>query len=647
MWLRARLDRPARSLHRFAFDPTQLARSRGYSAQLRDASTPLLVRRGRGALTWLDRWRARIERSILTRSGHPESGVMLALATGSRSVLDPDVRSRFRRNGAAHVLAVSGLHLGLFCLGFNALVERSLRGFTWLTRRIASRACAALITLPVVAGYVLLSGASASAVRAGCMAAVFLLGVTMGRKASAVHALAVAALGILSHRPAWCFDLGFQLSIVATLALILASRTRRATLGRASWALESLRMSVVAALATSPVLLWLFGELPVASPITNLLVVPPLAFVALPCSLFGAMLDVAGVPGAELLLWFSARVVRLTLWITEAAGSWLETTLCWGRPRGVAIGGWLVVALSSPWVGVASLRAHACTLALAGALLASAPPLGWFAPERMELHVIPVGQGDSTLVRLPDGTSILIDGGGVVTGTRSVGLTRVLPYLRGLGIGRVSILVATHGDYDHAEGVSALLVPLGAQEVWLPGGDRSTSLRHIEARAEAAGVVVRRVWTDQIRLFGQVEVQLLPAPRAPHPNDQSLVMRLCLEGVCALWTGDIEAAREVELLRSGVSLRADVLKLAHHGSRTSSSCSFLDAVRPRVAVAMVGAENRFGFPHPEILDRLGARGVRVLRSDEGEHVVELGGEGVRIYRPGRDPPFGGRAGGGI
>lgn len=613
--LRARFRPSGGPLHEFAFDPVAHARVSGVAAYGVARSELVLVSLGRGPRAAIDRLRVRLERSLMTRLAPREAGVLLAIVTGDKSRLDPELRAAFAANGAAHVLAVSGLHLGILCVGVFAVLRRVVGLSPVVSSAIGAERAAAAVTLPLVLAYVLLTGAPASAVRAGLMASIVLIGVMNDRRASSVHALCAAVLTMLVTNPFWLFDVGFQLSVAATGSLILTP-TRSAP-GVAAKLIEGIRISTVASLATAPVLLWHFGATPLLSPLTNLVVVPPIAFVALPCALVGSLLDAVGLPGAGVVLWAAGASVRCAITVASIGAPFLEAALVWGRPAGLGLLGWTWVGLWSPAFGAASLRTHAVLVATSVALVAFDSPQ---RSEELRIHAVPTGQGDCTLVESGVGR-LLIDAPGSLASSGSRARRAILPYLAGRGIARVDVVVLTHADLDHAGDAAEVVRATRPAEVWVPDGQSSAAFERARAAASDVGAewVVVRIPTVRVR--GDSTLSVWPALSGLGRNDGGLVMRQCERDVCALFAGDVGAAREEMLLASGVALRAAYLKVAHHGSRTSSTAAFLDAVRPRVGVVHVGRGNRFGFPHREVVRALSTRGTRIRRTDDGAAIV--------------------------
>ncbi len=525
---------PSPAWHAEAFDSARWARSRGIAGILTARGELVRVSAASGPAVAIDRLRVRIERALLTRVEGDAAGVLVAMITGSRAALDGRLRDRFAATGAAHVLAVSGLHLGLLLAAAFRMLTLTLSRWHTLVLRYDARAAAAVVSLPMVAAYVVLTGCPASAVRAGLMASVMLLGAVAGRPASALHGLAVSCWAMVAINPWWLADAGFQLSVTATAGLVLAAMVDRSRAPRAGWAPlralgASVRASVVASFATTPVLLWHFGQTPLAAPLTNLLVVPPLALVALPVGTLGALGCAAGVPGAEVLVRIAAGAVDASLAIDRLAGEHLAVALTWGRPSLAALLGWSVLAVASPWFVWRHRHVAIASCVVATALLWHDAPGSLRPTGHLRLTAIPVERGSSTLIELPDGTSLLVDGaaGGRFAG--DIGARDVVPWLRARGFGRVDVVVATAPDGRRIGGLPSIMRALRPAELWVvEAADRRQPLRGVIASAQRLRVPVRR--------FEQAERTELggAAITAYIDEHDQLVVVACLEARCVV-----------------------------------------------------------------------------------------------------------------
>lgn len=713
---RGRLRNNPPALHPYAFDAERWSQRQKLDGGMMLDGPPLFVGVEPNAQRSIDARRARVEHAI-RRHGHPDAaGILVAMITGTKSGLSDEVRARFAAAGTAHVLAVSGLHLGLLAAALWWVLRHVFSMFPSLLRRANADAWAAVVSLPVLAVYVGFTGFPVSAMRAGWMACAVLIPKIFSRRSSSLHGVSFAVLILLTMNPLLIDELGFQLSVAATLSLVLLARQKpdpplpdepddpedpdedspiflfgqldkprdapdpddapapstagtiasarevadttparrddadlRLLVGFTAgdseeeapsrlvrawrWTWAALEVSIVSSLATAPFLVWHFGGLPVLSPIPNLILIPPLSLLGLPLAAVGAALDplVPALGGAlvQLALW----VVEACLWVARSCSAVFELEAVLGRPHLLGVIGWGLIAVASPFV-TRRLRTWWWPATIAGVLLVGGdaylrqPP-----PGVLEMHAIPVGQGDATWIRFPDGTTMLIDAGGQGFGTSKTGGRYVMPYLRAHGHTRVDILVASHGDADHIAGVVELLPVLRPSQVWVGNHDMRRGLeRALYQAAKAQGVrYVQPHFEWQEVQIGEVRLEILPVDGLDSSNDGGLSFRLCYRRFCALFTGDNELRRESFFVQQGFPLSAQYLKLGHHGSRTSTTPSFLQAVGPSVAIAHVGPDNQYGFPHPEVVARVEAAGIRLWRTDRGEAVVHQS-DGERLWR---------------
>jgi competence protein ComEC len=563
-----------------------------------------------------------------------------ALLLGRRETLDRALSDRFAKTGLVHLLAISGTHVALMGAVF-VLIGRMLR---------LSRTRVAWLTIVLITLYLAVIGAPPSAMRSGIMLALALLSVVLQRPAATLPIVAAAALVILAVQPMAALDVGFQLSFAGVLGIILL---RGAMMRRvppvmlkhpaARWLTESLVVSVAAFVCTAPIVAHHFGQVaPVsilanlpAIPLTSLALIgigaaaavepvcPPLAHLladgaGLALDLLNAVVDVAiRVPGGHAAVarpqwWAWAAAALVFLLALDAAGKMRD------RVR------WAVAAMS------------------AAAAFLLLPLLGAAAGGGLEIDFIDVGQGDAIALRTPAGRWVLIDAG-ERDDRWDAGERRVLPFLRARGAKRIEALVLTHPHADHIGGAAAVMRGLPVGRVIDPGMPMGTPvyLQTLQV-AEERGIgwnAARQDRTLQVDgvelLFLWPTVDALDAP--DDPNDISAVVRVRYGGFSALLTGDASALVEDRLIaRYGDSLRADVLKAGHHGSRTASSGPFLDTVDPELVVISAGVRNDYGHPHAEVLARLGARGIDLARTDRDGTVrieVEPGGTAWHRVEP--------------
>lgn len=535
---------------------------------------------------------------------HPGAGYARGLLLGELDGVPASERLAFRRSGLAHLLAVSGMNVALI-----AGVAAALTSFCGRTLRLVAISSAVMLHLALV-------GPVPSLLRATLMAATGILGLALERRTLALQALALAASAMVMLDPKLVGDLGFCLSCSATFGLVVIapfllrgwSVTRRPLV-------LALAVSWAAQAATLPWALAAFSYVSPAAPLLNLLAVP-LAGLLLVAAL-GWIVIALAAPA-----WGDATALVLDLLAAPfrqlpalPTGPWLVLPLppSWGL--GLALAMVALVAARSP---------GSARRALLLGLLLTARPLGR-TPIRDEAEwtVADVGQGDGSLLRLA-GHAMLIDGGGSssVRRGRDFATQIWLPLLADRGIARLDVVAVSHGDGDHCGGLLDVASYIAIGEVWAtPELAETPCVRELLelSRARFRGLV-----RGERAAIGELRFEVLGPPREgrARDNDRSLVLAVEAAGRRLLFTGDIERRAELELLASEPgSLRCDLLKVAHHGSRTSSSERFLAAAGARLAVVSCGVGNRFGHPAPEVVERLSGAGRRLLRIDRVGGVV--------------------------
>jgi competence protein ComEC len=572
----------------------------------------------------------------------PRHGALAdALLLGRREGLDRELSDRFAQSGLVHLLAISGGHVALIATALmllGSVLRFGRNGVTWAT-------------LLLVAGYLAVIGAPASAVRSGIMVGLGLAAVLLQRPSAALPIVAASALAILAFQPTAVLDPGFQLSFAGVLGIMLlrgpmlrhvpsAWKTQPA----ARWTVESLVVSLAAFVATAPVTAYHFGQVAPISILANLPAIPLTSL-----ALVGVGVSALVEPVVPPLGRMFADGTGLALDLLDAVAR--HAAAVPGGHRAVAPPqGWLwaavaVVVLLALDAGAklrSSIRWTVATGAACAAFLALPAVAASTGAGALEIHFIDVGQGDAVAIRTPADRWILVDAG-PRDEEFDAGERRVLPFLRAHGVRRLEAMVLTHPHADHVGGAPAVLSALPVGRVIDPGLPAGTpwyleTLRAAEAR--------RVPWAEArdgrtLTLDGVVVEFLWPRPGSldfvADANKISAVIQVRYGSFAALLTGDAGEEEEAAILgRRPGGLRAQLLKAGHHGSRTSTSAALLDAARPGLVVVSAGRRNRYGHPAPETLRRLEARGIPVARTDrEGTVSVRVpsGGAGWERMEP--------------
>ncbi len=646
-----------------SYDYESAMRIQGYSCAASISDGRRVVLMGPGTLgktgDFLEEIRGPLRRWIQNTLPHPENSLLQALILGEKQGIAPPLREAFQAAGLAHVLAVSGLHVGLVAwLAFNAIrwiLSRSYR----LLLAVDVRKASALITCVPVTTYALVAGFHVSTQRALIMVLAFLFSIMLGREKEVWSILCLAALLILAVNPDALFTISFQLSFAAVAGILwLAPAMDRrihktsengdhspALLRRsARYASGLTAVTLAAFFFLLPLTTYYFHRIPLVSLPANLAATPILGLWVLPLGLLSALVFPFFPALADLLLQGAALgaagMEAVARFLSEPAASavWVIS------PNRFEVAVLYAVIV----FGVFSLKGRFRILFLASCLVLAAD-IGYWIHEttlRRDLRItyLDVGQGNSALVEFPRGKRMLIDGGGFVLSDFDVGRMVVAPYLWRRKIARIHTLVLSHPDADHMNGLKFIAENFSPEELWHNGDCvDSDSYRSFMETVNAAGITLRLPGDSYIpNGIEGVGVEVLHpppytgegVPPGGPSNDRSLVLRLTHAGTSFLFPGDIGSNAESQLVaRAGELLRSDVLMAPHHGSNSSSSAAFLDLVQPAWCIVSAGFANRFGFPHSDVLARFSERGIRVVRTDlHGAVCVTAGAETLTVKK---------------
>lgn len=604
----------------------------------------LRLARGTGLSAWIDAARIHVRRRIDATYAADAAPYARALVLGETDLPD-DERDAFRRSGLAHLLAVSGTHLVIAVLALVTALRALMCRIPWLSARLDVGRISALIGAVASWLYADFAGGGGSAYRAAAMMSFALLVRAFGRWPSGLRCFAWSLLGGVLLEPLALCDLSFALSVAATAGLLVAaSPLRRLVQGRpliVKVMLLSCGATVAAVVACAPILLGVGPELPILGVVANMLASPVGELVALPVCLVHAVL--AWMPSAEqgaAMVGGGALLVVRALAQAAAESPWSALALppptVW--QLGVMAVGAVAIALRHP-PRVVAIVAAAGLLGFELLARVQGAPSG-----ELRVTVLDVGQGDAMLVDLPDGRLMVVDGGGFVGSPLDPAERVVLPVLRHRRRHRVDIALLSHPHPDHYTGLLTVLERVPVGELWTSGlalsWGKKSRLGRAFRDAEGKGTTLRTAEDlCGAHAAGEGTIEVLgPCPSfvpEREANDNSLVLRIRLGDRAVLLTGDAEREQEKSLLaREGERLAADLLKVGHHGSRTSSSPAFVAAVAPELAVASCGVRNRFGHPHPQTVRTFELAGVPMLRTDRGGALVWwTDGEVVASERP--------------
>ena len=538
------------------------------------------------AASGLATWRDGLRQYLHTRDPAGQGGLLAALVVGDASGITTAQWQLFQDTGTVHLMVISGQHIALIALGVYAgVVSLARRGY-WPSR-LPWRLSAAVLTMATALGYGLLAGFEVPVQRACLMVTLGLLWQLGRQQVRLGDALLLALVGVLAVNPLVSLLPGFWLSFGAVLLLLWSFAGR---LGRLHPLLTLGRAQSCMALGLAPLLLALGLPLSLSGPLANAVAVPLMDMAIVPLALLGTLLSLPWSPLGDPALWLSGFLLKVLLWLL---GGLAQLATAWQPALAPAWALWLAGLGALLALLPAGLPLRGC-----GALLmlpALFPPVPLPAEGQARITVLDVGQGLAVLVRTRD-HALLYDAG-PRQGDYDSGARVVLPNLRTAGIDELDILLLSHADADHAGGAPTVARGLP------PGQVLSGESRRLESGLRAQDCVDGASWR-----WNAVSFTTWWRPSADS-NASSCVLKVEANGERLLLTGDIDERREAELLTSGLPLVAEWLSAPHHGSRSGSSACFIDAVQPRGVLISRGRHNRYGHPHPLVVERYRERGV--------------------------------------
>lgn len=600
--LTARLRRPHGTLNPHGFDFERWMLERRYRATGYVRPNAPFVRLGdaAGIGALVDRWRAAIrERIGRALPGSPFAGVVVALAIGDQSGMSQVQWARYTTTGVNHLMSISGLHVTMVAGLAAALAGGLWRRVPGGPRRLPVTDAAAWAGLVAATLYALLAGFAIPAQRTLWMLLVVTAARLLRMDVGTSGILAIALGAVVFADPLAVSSPGFWLSFGAVALLLYTGRPPAA--GESRWRRWS-RAQWAMFLGLAPLLVALFQQVSLVGPLANALAIPLVSLAVVPLSLVAAVAPVSWpAQGAAMLL---AALDTALAWLAALPGATYvqHAPVAWTVPLGLAGAAWLLLPRGFPsrWLGGLALLP----------IVVVRPP----GPAEGELSVTMLDVGQGLAVVLRTRSSVLLFDTGPAWGAGADSGSRVIvPYLRGEGIRSIQTLVVSHDDRDHTGGADAVMaaVPVDTVLTSVPApGTRFAGARRV------LGCAAGQSWVwDGVQFAILHPLVPVPPDSRIRDNARSCVLQARTRHGSVLVAADLERDGEARLLAAGTDLRSDVLVVPHHGSRTSSSPAFIEAVSPRAAWFPVGYRNRFGHPHEEVVSRYRSRHVDVLRSD--------------------------------
>lgn len=567
--------------------------------------------------------------------------IIKAVVIGDRSEITEELKDVFQVAGVMHILAISGLHVGIIAMVLFLL-------FSTISDNKLSKSFKYIFIIIIMLGYAAITGFRPSVSRATLMFIVLLGAKLLNRPYNVYNSISIAAFLILLWQPLYLFDTGFILSFTATFFIIFLTPIMESTLKDCLFLLpdylvKSLSVSASAWLGVMPLSAFFFYKISIISILSNILIVPVIGVIII-FALFSIFLSFLFLPLGNFLALVNNGLISLLIFIGE------KLSLLPFAYRDIAQPGILSIAIyyiiivfifySLKYRYNINILKNKITIYSTIILILLVISINILKPSPLlAVHFINVGQGDSILIQTPEKQNILIDGGGTPFSDYDMGKNVVIPYLRRQGVNHLDIMVLTHPDLDHMEGLLPVLEEIKVDLVI----DSNIPCQE-EIYKDFLALIKKNGKTtyhktqagDKIEVCKDIDIFIINPIYSDltinenNFNNNSIVLKLRYENINFLFTGDIEEEIEKKILSNNASLNSNILKVAHHGSISSTSTKFLDAVAPEVAVISVGSNN-FGHPHPDVIKKLENRCQQVFSTDRnGTVLVKTNGKNIYI-----------------
>lgn len=558
------------------------------------------------------------------------SSVLTALLIGDQRRIPRELADAYTRAGVNHILSISGFHVGIIAAFITVLVIWFLTRFEYTALHWNVRSVAVLIAVPVMVAYLFLTGNAPATARSVIILTVFAIALVVERERDAINTLLLAAFFLVGINPPTLFDVSFQLSFISLWGIIIAippimKHTARVTSPWLRTMIQFVSASIAASFVTLLPVLFIFKVASLNGILTNFLIVPLLGYGAVLAG-FTALPFVALFPScAALLLWPAAALAtvsnQLILWCTS-----LPVLTFYG------ITGWdmlffLLFMICMTFVKGRILPVLGLLISISGFVLHLYSATA--TDGRLHITMLSVGQAESMLVRLPEGSTLLVDGGGYLYDTgHDFGQRILAPALGAQHVRRIDTMVATHNHPDHSGGLPFIIKNFEVGQFWSVSDVTDEILDELKIKGVPKRTLVAG---DVISLPGQVVLTVLSPTTSgqtqtdgseSNVNEQSLVFRLSYGAFSMLFCADAGFEAEQRMLDGRSELKSTVLKVGHHGSRYSTSEEFLARVHPVVALISAGAGNRFGLPSTRTVDLIRSKGISQYRTDR-DGTIEL------------------------
>ena len=567
------------------------------------------------------RWRE----SLVQTLGEKNGGILSAMLLGDKEYLEKDMRELYQNNGISHVLAISGLHISFIGLGIYKIFRKIGIGF----------AGAGILSMSILGCYMVMIGFSVSSFRACMMLLIKILADITGRIYDMLTATMFAATITILYQPLYLYDAGFYMSYGAILGILIILPAMKETLRIRNQFLVGMQTSLAINISLFPVTLWFYYTFPTYSMLTNAIVLPFMGII-MGLGMFGSFLLVFAPSIGHIVLSVCGWVLRFYEYVCRKGSALPFSRIVFGRPMWwMLVIYYLVLILILLVLKFKKLvKRRQIWLALVFVVVL----FGCLPENDLQITMLDVGQGDGIFMCGPDGTTYMIDGGS--SDVSNVGQYRIEPYLLSQGFGTLDYVFISHGDGDHYSGIEEML---GRQQngiriknIVMPANYRENEdLTLLVEKALREGTRVYVINRGDMIEHANVKISCIQPANGDKKlmdNEGSMVLEVLYHNFSMLFTGDVEGDGEDILIGRLRDRKYDILKIAHHGSKNSTSEEFLSKTNPKIALISAGIDNRYHHPHKEVTERLKKRGIHIINTQKnGAISIRTDGNSLTIW----------------
>lgn len=620
----ATIEKPSIARNRGAFDYSKYLYSQNIYGTLKIKNIDDIYYKNNLGTNYIYKIKKSIENILGRCFPQDELGIILGMTIGDTSYITEETNLAFKTDGISHLLAVSGSNVNYIILFSKFIFDK-----------ILGKNLSNYVVIFFIIIFMLVSGVSASVVRAAIMGIVIVLADILAKKSNVYASICISALIILIYNPLTIFDTGFILSFGGTLGIVLLYEKIKNTLQEKLkvknkiliYIVDTLSVTLSSQIILLPMMVYYFNSISLVSVFVNLLVAPISGIL----TILGFLVYILGLVSIKLaqnLSYSTFVLIRLIINIANIFSRFKYASILVTTPKLIWIIGYYLCIYKIFYKFKNKILDYILYSLIVVSILIEVVPANY-----LSINFVDVGQGDSTYIETKNNKTILIDGGGSENSDYDVGEKVLLPYVLDRGKKKIDLIIISHFHEDHMEGLLTIMKNLKVDKIVIgPANENTTLYKEFVSITKEKNITVEKVAAGDSIKIGDVEFEVLYPSREQdnqqNENNNSLVLKLKYHDMSMLFTGDIEKEAE-EKINSNVE--ANILKVAHHGSKTSSTDTFIGKVKPQIALIGVGENNKFGHPNEEVLKRLEENSDIIFRTDIcGEIIMKVYKNKVKI-----------------